>query len=209
MANGKREPYFEMTRDGFTFAAMGFTGKEAARWKEAYITAFNRMESELLQQAATRNAIKSLESPTLTASEQQTLSEIAHLRARDYGESVGKALAEIWSRVHRKFRVAKYDQLPREQLADVIAYVMAMELKTKLPPRPAPSQSHDFAYARGRLDYLRGWGLNAFQGRVRDEFIATVDELERSLIRGWTEIDESVWHLSLAIGMLKRWRAAH
>lgn len=39
----------EMTRDGFTFLTMGFTGKQAAQWKEAYITAFNAMERELLQ----------------------------------------------------------------------------------------------------------------------------------------------------------------
>lgn len=38
-----------MTRDGFTFLCMGFTGKEAARWKVAYIEAFNRMEAELQQ----------------------------------------------------------------------------------------------------------------------------------------------------------------
>lgn len=36
-----------MTRDGFSFLCMGFTGKEAAKWKEAYINAFNAMEAEL------------------------------------------------------------------------------------------------------------------------------------------------------------------
>lgn len=43
----RKEPYFNLTRDGFTFLAMGFTGKQAAQWKEAYITAFNSMESAL------------------------------------------------------------------------------------------------------------------------------------------------------------------
>lgn len=38
---------FDITRDGFAFLAMGFTGKDAAKWKEAYITAFNAMEQEL------------------------------------------------------------------------------------------------------------------------------------------------------------------
>lgn len=47
-SQGKSQPYFEMTRDGFTFLAMGFTGKEAAKWKEAYVNAFNKMEAELL-----------------------------------------------------------------------------------------------------------------------------------------------------------------
>lgn len=44
LANGKSIPYYRMTRDGFTFLAMGFTGKKAAAWKEAYIAAFNRLE---------------------------------------------------------------------------------------------------------------------------------------------------------------------
>jgi Rha family phage regulatory protein len=38
---------YNMTRDGFAFLAMGFTGKEAAKWKEAYIAAFNAMEAEI------------------------------------------------------------------------------------------------------------------------------------------------------------------
>lgn len=40
-----RSPMFQITRDGFTFLAMGFTGKKAARFKEAYIARFNAMEN--------------------------------------------------------------------------------------------------------------------------------------------------------------------
>lgn len=36
-----------MTRDGFVFLVMGFTGKMAAKFKEAYIKAFNAMEAML------------------------------------------------------------------------------------------------------------------------------------------------------------------
>lgn len=36
----------EMTKDGFVFLVMGFTGKKATAFKEAYIAEFNRMESE-------------------------------------------------------------------------------------------------------------------------------------------------------------------
>lgn len=35
------------------FLAMGFTGKAAAKWKEAYIMAFNSMEAELLKHRPT------------------------------------------------------------------------------------------------------------------------------------------------------------
>lgn len=36
-----------ITRDGFVFLCMGFTGPQAALWKERYITAFNEMEQAL------------------------------------------------------------------------------------------------------------------------------------------------------------------
>lgn len=47
-----RTGHYRMTRDGFVFLAMGFTGAKAAAWKEAYITAFNRMEHELARRIA-------------------------------------------------------------------------------------------------------------------------------------------------------------
>jgi Rha family phage regulatory protein len=50
-AKGEKRPAYELTRDGFMFLAMGFTGKQAAQWKEAYILAFNRMEAELLSRS--------------------------------------------------------------------------------------------------------------------------------------------------------------
>ena len=46
-ASGRKLPCYQITRDGFAFLAMGFTGKRAARFKEAYINAFNQMEKQL------------------------------------------------------------------------------------------------------------------------------------------------------------------
>ena len=46
-STGRKLPEVLMTRDGFTFLAMGFTGAKAAQFKEAYIAEFNRMEAEL------------------------------------------------------------------------------------------------------------------------------------------------------------------
>ena len=47
LANGKPEPVVRMTKDGFMFLVMGFTGKKAAQMKEAFIYAFNWMADEL------------------------------------------------------------------------------------------------------------------------------------------------------------------
>jgi len=44
---GRPMKLIEMTRDGFAMLAMGFTGAVAMAWREKFIDAFNRMETEL------------------------------------------------------------------------------------------------------------------------------------------------------------------
>lgn len=44
---GRELPCVTMTKDGFVFLVMGFTGANAARFKEAYIARFNEMEGAL------------------------------------------------------------------------------------------------------------------------------------------------------------------
>lgn len=52
-AGAKRSyPMYKMTRDGFSFLAMGFTGARAAQFKEWYIAEFNRMEAGLYERSA-------------------------------------------------------------------------------------------------------------------------------------------------------------
>lgn len=52
-AKGERRPAYQVTRDGFAFLAMGFTGKRAAKFKEAYTTAFNQMEQAITKKIDT------------------------------------------------------------------------------------------------------------------------------------------------------------
>ena len=121
---------------------------------------------------------------TLLPSEQQTLMEIVHAKVGDYPkETQGKALAEIWSRIHNKYRIAKYDQLPRTQLAEVILYVTQMELKTKgaspqrLSPRELQALTHLVNEIADKLHFggvvrTATWNaLHAVAGNVnRDQF---------------------------------------
>ncbi|HEL8025607.1 TPA: Rha family transcriptional regulator [Escherichia coli] len=46
---GRKLPMYQITKNGFVFLVMGFTGKKAAAFKEAYIAEFDRMEAELHQ----------------------------------------------------------------------------------------------------------------------------------------------------------------
>ncbi|UMT23045.1 transcriptional regulator [Escherichia coli] len=48
-STGRKLPMYQITKNGFVFLVMGFTGKKAAAFKEAYIAEFDRMEAELLQ----------------------------------------------------------------------------------------------------------------------------------------------------------------
>lgn len=45
---GKVWPMYEISRDGFSLLAMGFTGKKALEWKLKFLKAFNLMEQALL-----------------------------------------------------------------------------------------------------------------------------------------------------------------
>lgn len=57
---GKQYPTYNLTRDAFALLAMSFTGSEVLEWKIAYITAFNRMESERRRQQARDGFISQL-----------------------------------------------------------------------------------------------------------------------------------------------------
>lgn len=143
---------------------------------------FIDMERKALEAAGQPTVASHLE--TLLPSEQQTLSEIAHRKAQPYGDAQGKALAEIWSRLHNKFRIARYSQLPRTQLADAIVYIAGMQLKLAEPVREKLSKEQWAALCHGVNDAVAGWFLRSDAGtqwvhnRLRTEFnIRTLEEL--------------------------------
>ena len=80
----KEYPCYEMTRNGFAFLCMGFTGKKADKFKEEYITAFDKMESYI------RNDIKD---NTLMGSINVTSLKLDELAAA--GSAWGKTGQEI------------------------------------------------------------------------------------------------------------------
>lgn len=68
--NGHRkDPMYYITRDGFVFLVMGFTGKTAAKLKEAYINAFNEMEERLRRQQQEEELRTKQMQPTRTMAE--------------------------------------------------------------------------------------------------------------------------------------------
>lgn len=64
--SNRQKPAYNITRDGFIFLCMGFTGQAAAQWKERYIQAFNDMEHQL-------NAQRNLQMVAQTAQNQRLI----------------------------------------------------------------------------------------------------------------------------------------
>jgi Rha family phage regulatory protein len=60
-STGRKLPEYLLTRDGFVMLAMGFNGKKALQFKEAYIRRFNDMEKYITELNTAR-----LEFPELT-----------------------------------------------------------------------------------------------------------------------------------------------
>lgn len=131
-AKGERRPMYTMTRDGFTLLVMGYTGKDAMRFKLEYIEAFNAMEKELMRRQNTslppdlRSDLKALVDAKLSTCP-------AHLQ--------GKARSELWARFNRHFRIAEYAQLPQEKMSEARDYIVELELRALRPveARKAPT----------------------------------------------------------------------
>lgn len=71
---GREQPAYQLTRDGFTLLAFGFTGKRALAWKVKYIQAFNAMEAEIARLRA---------APALSAGLEERLARLELAAAGD------------------------------------------------------------------------------------------------------------------------------
>lgn len=55
-SRNRKQPAVLMSRDGLSYLVMGFTGKEAAWWKERFIEAFNKMELCIIAEKSRQKA---------------------------------------------------------------------------------------------------------------------------------------------------------
>lgn len=102
----RQDPYYYITRDGFVFLVMGFTGKTAAKFKEAYIRAFNEMEAKLRREQEEQRRLKQVQ-PVHTMAEMPGLVSESLQRTAPIVESYGQqrvvstvTLARLQGRSH-------------------------------------------------------------------------------------------------------------
>lgn len=143
--------YYEMTKDGFMFLVMGFTGKEAARIKESYINVFNQMAQLLQQQQNTYqpdilNMAERMTIPEMARVTQLDRMTITQFLAQNYQlkaqhsltEDVMQTLQQFWLAVKI---ISGIVQVNHSSIENEIAlnlkhlYRVASQLKHKLPPK--------------------------------------------------------------------------
>ena len=77
-AQGKSQPMYIMTRDGFTLLVMGYIGDVAMKFKEAYIKQFNAMEKALRGKLVEREKGKAVRQALTKALQQSAEDERMH-----------------------------------------------------------------------------------------------------------------------------------
>ena len=75
-SQNKEMPKCYMSKKGFTLLAMGYTGKEAMKFKEAYIEQFEEMEATLKQPRALSEHEQRIELLKLSLEHEQKFSEV-------------------------------------------------------------------------------------------------------------------------------------
>ena len=96
--SGKHNKMYLMNRDGFTFLAMGFTGKKANEWKWKYINAFNQMEA-FIKEKTTEAWIETRKAGKITRKAETDVIKQLIEYAKGQGSEHSKMLYMTYSRL--------------------------------------------------------------------------------------------------------------
>ena len=111
----RKSKAYRLTRDGFTFLAMGFTGERAQAFKWAYIDAFNRMEAQLREGCGYQG---------LNPSQQHLIRQAVSKRAK----TISAHYQTIYRAIYNRYQIARYDQLPPCELNDCLKFIREVDL---------------------------------------------------------------------------------
>lgn len=112
-SQGKQQPMFLVTRDGFVLLAMGYTGELAMRFKETYIKQFNAMESALRGKLIERQKGIAVRQALTKALQQSTENERMHGHAYStYTNVIYKVLFGMnAAQLREKYQIKASDNL--------------------------------------------------------------------------------------------------
>lgn len=117
--SGKWNTKYLMNRDGFTFLAMGFTGKKADEWKWKYIKAFNKMESIIMERKTTAWLETRQQGKLIRKEETDIIKRLVEY-AREQGSGHADMLYVTYTKLANKMAgITKRDAATNAQLNDL------------------------------------------------------------------------------------------
>lgn len=145
---------FDMTKDGFTLLAMGFTGAKALEFKLKYIAAFNEMERKLIEMAT---ALPDFTNPAAAA--RAWADEVEQKQALQIENQTLKPLAKIGERTASKNHTLT--AFARSTLPGVNTQKLKADLK-----------AHNYLYRKALSNNYRVYSRfqDLFVERVNDEY---------------------------------------
>lgn len=126
---GRKLPMYLLTRDGLTLLVMGYTGKEAMKFKLAYIEAFNCMERQLEAQRTAPTL-----PPLSTVEDRRKLNNLV----REWAALSGQSFPDCWAEVHVAFDIEAVADLPAALVRDAEKWVQARLREYYAPAPVAP-----------------------------------------------------------------------
>lgn len=130
---------FEMTKDGFMFLVMGFTGAKAAAIKEGYIFAFNEMAKRLSLRPDV--LVGDLVGAVIGSSGEVVLDRVIDQKANVLPVALRRSFKHTMkSRLRTRFNVQKTALIPAEELPNACNFVAAYVFEGDLLPRKEPVQ---------------------------------------------------------------------
>ena len=109
---------YALTKAGFTFLAMGFTGEKADKFKWAYIDEFDRMEK----------ALKNPPAPAyITDAQQREIQRAVGRRSEGYGINY----QTIYSALKNHFNVPSYKRILEKDFEAAISFIQSVKIMTR------------------------------------------------------------------------------
>lgn len=112
---------YRLTRDGFAFLAMGFTGARAQEFKWAYIDAFNKMEAALRQCPVAAE----ISVARLTVEHQYAIQSAVGKRVHTSGASY----QAVYQALKNRFKVPKYTYILERDFEEAIRFIETCDLR--------------------------------------------------------------------------------
>lgn len=143
----------------------------------------------------------------LTIEQQETIKKIVKDKADALPhDKRAKATITCWSALKAKFGVT-YKEIAPEHFTDAVSLLSRITLEGEYIPAGVSTEKDELSYATGRaiLSDIRQLANAYLSGTEQRIMMTECDKLERVLVSGFTEMNESLMRIQSAAFMLSRW----